>query len=371
MSASEIQEIVIITPARIHCGLFSAGRELPVEFGGCGMMVDSPATIVRFGRPSMEAASRSSEDQVAAWVRRWLSTFEHRGTPTAMSQSTSVPFQVFVEQQPTPHIGMGTGSQLAAAVAVGISLFQHLALPSAYEIAARMERGRRSAIGISGFFQGGFLVDRGAAVNQPVSTIESRHTLPDDWRCVIVTPSGQVGLFGNAEQSAFQSCPASSADFRAGSIELVRNHVLPALAAGHVAEFGEALYDFNRRSGRMFEASQGGIYCSEATSAIIEWIRCSGFPGAVQSSWGPSVAAVIPDPDAASQLEQSIRNRFGSAVDIVVTRFNNSGARVQTRRDGALESEWTLAAIDSISLTSHNSETSTPRGFESKQIVLG
>src|SRR5262249_35136039 len=102
--------------------------------------------------------------------------------------------------------------------------------------------------------------------------------------------------------------------------------MLPALHERDLAAFGEALYEFNRRVGEMFRPIQGGIYASPETEAIVHWFRDRGVKGVGQSSWGPTVFAVLA-PDDAAGLVHDLQEHFNAQVsDVIVTRAQNQGA---------------------------------------------
>jgi beta-RFAP synthase len=197
---------------------------------------------------------------------------------------------------------------------------------SAAELARRVQRGARSALGVHGFAHGGFLVEGGKLAGAELSPLVARMAFPAAWRVVLVVPRRRTGLHGAGEQAAFAglACPEATTD---ALCRLVLLGMLPALAERDLTLFGEALFDFNARAGEVFATAQGGIYASRAVEELIGFIRRQGVPGVGQTSWGPSVFAVA-DEERALHLAGRLR-AVADYADIQVSRACNHGAIVE------------------------------------------
>src|SRR5262245_65220993 len=69
------------------------------------------------------------------------------------------PFHISMETAPEEHTGLGVGTQLGLAVAMAVAIeCGHSDWPAA-ELAVRIGRGERSAIGVHGFERGGLIVE--------------------------------------------------------------------------------------------------------------------------------------------------------------------------------------------------------------------
>jgi beta-RFAP synthase len=198
-------------------------------------------------------------------------------------------------------------------------------------VARRVERGARSALGIHGFEQGGFLVEGGqrAVFGEEFAPLVARLPFPDSWRLVLARAPAAAGLHGTGEQEAFVRLAEHPPGL--GPTEalcrLVLLGLLPALAETNLEAFGEALFDFNSRVGAAFVPVQGGIYAGPGIAALVDFVRGLGVRGVGQSSWGPTVFAVVRDEERADDLAGRIRGRFGlSEAEVVVTRACNHGA---------------------------------------------
>jgi predicted sugar kinase len=104
--------------------------------------------------------------------------------------------------------------------------------------------------------------------------------------------------------------------------------LVPAVVEGDLAAFGEALFDFNRRCGEAFAPVQGGIYASPAVADLVAFFRRQGVRGVGQSSWGPTVFAVVPDAEEADALSRRLRERGPGPAEVVITAACNRGASV-------------------------------------------
>ena len=307
--------IRVVAPSRLHFGLFrvpTAGAEDGPAFGGVGLMVERPGVVVVV-RPSDSwqfEGLLASRAQVFA-ARFMLSLPEHRRRA----------FQVLVERCPAEHTGLGVGTQLGLAVAKALAVACGEAEWSAAELAARTGRGERSAIGVHGFDRGGLLADAGKHAGDEISPLLGHVTLPAEWRVVVFTPRAER-WHGDRERAAFASArPGAPGALR----ELAETALLPAAARGDLDAFGEAVYAFNRTAGEPFAAAQGGIYASTEIAELIADIRQCGVKGVGQSSWGPTVFAVVGSSDDAVSLVERFRGR----VPAFVSRVSAGGHAVQ------------------------------------------
>ncbi len=324
------------TASRLHFGLFALPAEeltpgywpnalgqpvLPARrFGGAGLMVHAPGLRLRVAA----APAWSAEGPLAERALAFAQTF-------ARTLPSPRPQRLVIEHGPAEHMGLGTGTQLGLAVARALAAAHGLGDLGAAELARRVGRGRRSALGVHGFEEGGFLVEAGKRGGEPVAPLAARAAFPEAWRVVLVLPPWGRGLHGAAESQALgrldaERWPLERTD---ALCRLVLLGMLPALAESDVAGFGEALYDFNRRVGEAFRPAQGGVYAHPRCAELVDCVRRQGVPGVGQSSWGPAVFAVTGDEDRAGHLARELRQAFGLAPEeVLVTQGCNGGAEV-------------------------------------------
>lgn len=315
------------TGSRLHFGLLSlategtrwpdrSGAGLPARcFGGVGLMVEQPGVAVSVA----PAPSWSSEGPLAERALAFARTFA-QSVEREEGQSRP-PQRVCVEHAAPEHVGLGTGTQLGLAVGRALAT----AWGKSYDtcaLALRVGRGLRSALGVHGFERGGLVVDAGKHGSAGVAPLVAHVPFPAHWRVVLACPSSATGLHGAAEQKAFArltEVPSALAGTEA-LCRLVLLSLLPAAVEGDLDTFGAALFDFNVRVGEAFAVVQGGIYASSGIEEMVQFVRGQGVRGTGQSSWGPTVFAVMEE-DQAPGLAEALRRHFNLAPsEVIVTR---------------------------------------------------
>lgn len=301
----------VVAPSRLHFGLFhvpAGGEQKPGEraFGGVGLMIDAPGVVV---------SVRSAE----TWQFEGIGA--SRAQTFAMRYTASLPdpdrrtFQVLVERCPVEHTGLGVGTQLGLAVAKALAVAGGFGRSDAVTLATRVGRGERSAIGVHGFDRGGLVIDAGKGPGEAVSPLLAHVRPPAAWRVVLFLPPAPADWHGKRERAAFATAGAGDAD---ALRRLATSAILPAAEAGDIDAFADAVHEFNRRAGEPFAEAQGGPYASPAVADLIAEVRKAGVRGVGQSSWGPTVFAVVGDSDTAMSLVL----RFGRRVPAVVARIS-------------------------------------------------
>ncbi|HXG12188.1 MAG TPA: beta-ribofuranosylaminobenzene 5'-phosphate synthase family protein [Gemmataceae bacterium] len=326
--------IRVRTPSRLHFGLLSlpglqverwpnvsAEEVLPARrFGGVGLMVEEPGIVLTVSPAASWSAEGPLAERALAFARRFVQT---------LPPGTLPPHRLIVEHSAAEHSGLGTGTQLALAVARALAAAAELGEPDAIELARRVGRGLRSAVGIHGFAHGGFLVEGGKRPGQEIAPLIARLDFPEPWRVVLVFPPGGRAWHGLEEQQAFERLadPARALARTEALCRLVMLGMMPALVERDLEGFGEALYDFNVRAGEAFAPVQGGTYASPAVAAVVAYLRGLGARGVGQSSWGQAVFAIVAGSEHGRELADRVRTRFGLGPgQVLVTRAANHGA---------------------------------------------
>ena len=197
----------ILAQSRIHFGLLSlpsptsapspgvdGGPGLPVrQFGGVGLMVDRPGLVVRVERAAEWKITGPMAARAEAYaVQRFVETLpptEHRS------------YSITVEHAPAEHTGLGVGTQLAMAIAKAIAIESDHSDWPATELAKRVGRGERSAIGIHGFDHGGLVVEGGKLPGEVVSPLVARFDFPAEWSVLLFTPPMETPWHGGAKKT--------------------------------------------------------------------------------------------------------------------------------------------------------------------------
>ena len=322
--------IQVSAPSRLHFGLFSIGDLNARKYGGVGVMINHPRTIVElFARPSFQIdAAAGIRSRINRIVVQWLDRFG--GLIPATGNLADLPVQICVKSTSTAHCGLGSGTQLTFAVAAGLFQFFDLPMPSPIELGIAMGRASRSAIGSYGFFYGGFLVDRGISPKGDlIAPLDFQAEFP--WPILVAVPVDSPGLYGTAEKSAFASLPPTPPAERTALVEIVKSRMVPALLSNDFSTFAAAVTEVGLRSGGFYASIQGGPYSGPKVTQVVNAIQGLGEVGVGQSSWGPAVFAIFEDFDSANHARDQLLHRFPDCR-LHVTNADNCGARVRANR---------------------------------------
>ena len=321
------RSIEVLAPSRLHFGMIALKPRRGRRYGGVGAMIQTPGLRLTIREaPGLEAAGPMRGRALRAARLAWTND------PACPDPAEEPRCRIEVCQSPPQHVGLGSGTQLAMAVAAGLAAFFDRPAPDAAVLARRVGRGQRSAIGLYGFFEGGLLFEGGKTPSEEVSPLVARVALPEAWRFVLVRPRGQRGLSDVAERKAFARLPPVPPERTAALRQLAAEVLLPAAAAGRFDEFSESLYRFGYEAGLSFAAWQGGAFAGPRLTALVQAIRDLGVRGVGQSSWGPTLLALLPSADEAAEFLLRLRQSSWAAdLELTVTAPANRGASIAVR----------------------------------------
>ena len=302
-------------PARLHLGMLDASGRGARRFGGLGVAVSRPAAVVEVSESDELRAEGPDAERALAVAERCRRAFGD-GSGARVRVLEAIP----------PHVGLGSGTKLALAVAAAMAALAGRSLdPPA--LARLAGRGARSAVGLWTFALGGLVVEGGRRPgSEEPAPLLARHAMPEEWRCVLAIPAADAGLSGRAEEEAFARIPPDPE--RAAAIaHVVLTALLPALVERDLGEFGAALTRLQRLVGDAFAAVQGGSFHPRA-GALVDALLRLGAAGAGQSSWGPAVYGLAGSEQEGRELARRLAPELGGGrVDVV--RFDERGARVE------------------------------------------
>lgn len=297
----------IITGSRLHFGLL----DTRAPFGGVGIMIDQPRTVVRLTSSSspvtvgISDANLPAEDNIDQRVRQILARFgQHSGSREMLATRISV------DERPHSHTGLGTGTQLALAVAEGLAALYGVKLEREILATQIAGRGQRSAVGIHGYWQGGLVYEAAKGARAVLNPVVCQTVLPESWRVVLfAAKQPAVRISGGEEKARFAKLKRPNSVVRGGLKSILESQLLPALQASDFERFSDAVFQYNLTSGGFFTAVQGGPYQGPQTASFIRRLRAEGVQGIGQSSWGPTVFAFCESSqqaeDVAKLAEQS------------------------------------------------------------------
>ena len=322
--------VTVAVPARLHLGFFDLSETPGRRFGGMGLAVDDLKTSITIRRarrtgPFGRAEALHQKKPATAESDRALRYLQ------AMEQALAVvgSHELSVAELTPAHAGLGSGTQLALAVAAGLRRLHGLPLDVEAD-ALTLGRGSRSGIGIGLFHRGGLVVDGGHGDRPGAAPIISHLPFPDSWRVILVLEPGRRGVHGADEATTFATLPPMSEADAAHICRLVLMKALPAIAERDLANFGAAVTEMQARLGDHFASRQGGArFTSPDVAAVLETLAGAGAAGIGQSSWGPTGFAFAPSAAAAERLVAMARTHPRSrGLDIRVCRGLNRGAEI-------------------------------------------
>lgn len=313
-------------PCRLHFGLFGFGRTSGPQWGGVGVMVEPPTVVVTIEPAEQFAVSGSLAERAKTFAETAIRRWDLHALPKC---------HVHVDA-PLAHSGLGIGTQLGLSVAAGLRRFMGLVELPAEELAESVGRGMRSAVGTHGFLHGGLIVDAGKESGQMLGTLSERVAVPADWRFVLVSTGDKRGLSGDRETDAFAQLPPVPGEVTQELWRLAEEEMLPAVRQADCAAFGEAVYHFGRFSGECFAQVQGGPFASDEIGRLVDALREHGVDGVGQSSWGPTVFAIVPNDVEAGALVDWLHREMKQPRDATtIARANNCGAVLGSGEQGS------------------------------------
>jgi beta-ribofuranosylaminobenzene 5'-phosphate synthase len=311
--------VFVETAARLHFGVLDLRGSLGRWFGGIGAAAPAPTLLVSASAADTLDVSGGDVDRARMFAARFLACHGIRGGA-----------RVRVHRALPPHAGLGSGTQLALAVARSLAEIHRLPTDPG-SLARAVGRAGRSAVGTWTFAHGGLVVEGGRRrtddAPDAIGPLIARLPFPASWRCVLAVPDSGPGISGASEDAAFTQLAAPPQQQVERVAHLVLFGLLPAVAEGDLAAFGAALTEIQDMNGRWFASIQGGLFAPAAESLVrrmTEW----GAAGVGQSSWGPAVYGVVEGEDAGGSLAERMRHALGNCGSVYEGPFRATGARV-------------------------------------------
>lgn len=297
--------VCVRTGSRLHFGLFDTQS----PFGGVGVMIDRPQTTLRVSRSEAFDTGPVERDRLTAIARRFGETYF-----AGRFDEDLPPCKIEILSAADPHFGLGSGTQLALATAAGLASFFAVETTRTDLIHRIAQRGKRSAVGSIGFFTGGLIVEDGTAEDYDAGSWWRRAELPAAWRFLLIRPpANTLSISGELERHAFASLPAACRSTRTQLTQL-GEAIFDSAAAGDFARFADCVTRFNRLSGELFAAHQGGCYNGPAVTELIEQVAQAGATAYGQSSWGPTVFVATESQREAEHLVSQWNRKFAISI---------------------------------------------------------
>jgi beta-RFAP synthase len=317
-----LKGVQVTTAARLHLGFLDLTGDLGRRFGSIGLAIDAFETRIELREaPSFEVLGEERER--GAEIARRIADSLGLDTGKKLIISNAIP----------AHAGLGSGTQLALAIATAFRLLGRLPL-DVREDARLLDRGARSGVGVALFERGGLAVDAGRGSNTEIPPVIASVNFPGDWRILLILDSRVEGAHGEEERRAFAELPRFPADAASEVCRRTLMQILPGAAEQDLEAFGDGVARIQEILGDYFARAQGGgRFISVPVSRIAARLKAVGARGIGQSSWGPTGFAFASDPDHAQFLARRARAEREPGVEIRICNARDHGAEIREEED--------------------------------------
>ncbi len=309
----------------------------PNRFAGLGLMLREPGYQLVFSR----TRQASTVTNLTPEHRTKIDVSVRHAVTSLKLESPAAELHISASELLPLHSGLGAGTQLSAATAVGVKLLhcpQDSPQADSFDLAhlAKISgRGLRSSVGLQGFLTGGIVIDRGMESHQ---TNASRTfacdsaSLPAPWRVVLTTPIGGRPVQGKVEIELMQRLSTKANPDREQMLQTA-NRIVEAAQQADFATFTTGLEHYMIMAAKLFEPAQGGMYNGAAITEAAEPSRASGLSAVGQSSWGPTLFG----------FAQSLADAQRSCDQIAILSKNKLTTRICRPADRGAMWHWQAA----------------------------
>jgi beta-ribofuranosylaminobenzene 5'-phosphate synthase len=317
-----LKGVQVTTAARLHLGFLDLAGDLGRRFGSIGLAIDAFKTRIEL-REASSLEVLGEERERGSHIARRIAEGLRLDTRKKLTISNAIP----------AHSGLGSGTQLALAIATAFRRLAELPL-DAREDARLLDRGARSGVGVALFERGGLAVDAGRGSNTEIPPAVAWVSFPRDWRILLILDSRVEGAHGEAERRAFAGLPLFPVGAASEICRRTLMQILPGAAEEDLEAFGDGIARIQELLGDHFAPAQGGgRFTSEPVSRVAARLKALGAYGVGQSSWGPTGFAFASDPDHAQFLARRACAECEPGVEIKICNTRNHGAEIREEED--------------------------------------
>jgi beta-ribofuranosylaminobenzene 5'-phosphate synthase len=320
-SAPIADSVTVAVPARLHLGFMDLNGGLGRRFGGIGLALKELGTTISIKSSTHMHVEGAGHERARGYLENMRRLLDLQAN-----------YHLIVEQAVPAHAGLGSGTQLALAVAAGVRRLHDLTLDVPGD-AIHLGRGLRSGTGIGLFTRGGLVIDGGRGADDVPAPIVCHMPIPESWGVLVLLDPARQGLHGPEEVAAFAALAPFAAEEAARLCRLVLMKLLPSLAERDLPGFGAAIKELQMRLGDYYAPVQSGRrFISPEVAAALEIVEREGAVGIGQSSWGPTGFAFAQSHAEATRLAMLLRQKpEGRGLDIRVCTALNRGAEIKVR----------------------------------------
>jgi len=366
--------VFIKTPCRLHFSLIDLNGSLNRVDGGIGLTLKKPNFTIevldreslmnrgvgefawnllpenqkvletQLGRVvfSIECSDHPNFDDLFDTVFEITEKFIQKLINTfSLTRSDKFPLKITIWDFLYTHMGLGSKTQMALAIATSIIKILDIDMKIDIETLTYMVgRGGTSGIGFRSFDSGGFVLDCGhrfgegeekhsflpssASNAKPARTI-LQYKFPEDWTVLVVILNVPAGASNIEEINVFQKhCPIPIEE-----VQQVSHHILLQLLPGIIEKdldtFGKAVNQIRKIGFKKIEVSLQHEKVKELIQFLEQKSNCAGM-----SSFGPTVFSIFQSEDEARKILDEINQKFSSVgLTTYITTANNSGAHIE------------------------------------------
>jgi beta-ribofuranosylaminobenzene 5'-phosphate synthase len=313
------QHVVVNAFARLHMGFLDLNGSQGRRFGSLGVGLDAPDTLIE-----LAVGDKVFDTLEADYITQSkLSILRHANIESDIS--------IKVHREIPRHFGLGSGTQMALAIGMGINRLLNLNL-TLTDIARITKRGMRSGVGMGTFANGGLVLDGGRGLNTIVPPILVQQPFPDQWRILLIFDHNDVGVHGHQETQAFAGLKAAGLQQTQALNHQVLMRGLPAVQEADLQVFGETVAALQAYTGDYFAPAQGGgRYASQSITQVLHYLTECGIKCVGQSSWGPTGFAVFESEVLATRYLAQLQSTFKQPeLSWLLCKASNVGATVNT-----------------------------------------
>ncbi len=314
----QYSKVSVFAPARLHMGFIDLSGSLDRHFGSIGIALNEHATRLSLTSGEKRVITGPSAERADKCL-------------TLMCQALNVSdkLTVNIETAIPEHIGLGSGTQMSLAIGSALNAYYGLGL-GVRDIAALMDRGLRSGIGIGIFERGGLVVDGGRGEKTITPPVIVHLDIPASWRFILVLDKRGQGLHGQQEIEAFKVLPPFPRHEVERLCYLLMMKGLPAVAENNIVDFGNVISQLQCSVGEHFAAAQGGVFTSPEVAVAMKWLAQQGVVAIGQTSWGPTGFCAIDGVSLAESITEEAVQKFSyfDNLSFVTASACNSGGDV-------------------------------------------
>lgn len=314
----QYSKVSVFAPARLHMGFIDLSGSLDRHFGSIGIALNEHATRLSLTSGEKRVITGPSAERADKCL-------------TLMCQALNVSdkLTVNIETAIPEHIGLGSGTQMSLAIGSALNAYYGLGL-GVLDIAALMDRGLRSGIGIGIFERGGLVVDGGRGEKTITPPVIVHLDIPASWRFILVLDKRGQGLHGQQEIEAFKVLPPFPRHEVERLCYLLMMKGLPAVAEKNIVDFGNVISQLQCSVGEHFAAAQGGVFTSPEVAVAMKWLAQQGAVAIGQTSWGPTGFCAIDGVSLAESITEEAVQKFSyfDNLSFVTASACNSGGDV-------------------------------------------